>query len=91
MISQVMKSTLMVLLVMAAPLGSAAEPLKKEQMDKLRAALEVPGAGVTVLSAQTSEMPGVVEVQLSDGPLVYSSLAGDFFIVGDLSLASIDC
>jgi thiol:disulfide interchange protein DsbC len=84
MISQVMKSTLMVLLVIAAPLGSAGEPLKKEQMDKLRAALEVPDAGVTILSAQTSEMPGLVEVQLSDGPLVYSTLAGDFFIVGDL-------
>jgi len=53
-------------------------------LDKLRAALEMPGAGLKVSSAQTTGIPGLYEVQLTDGPVVYSSEQGDFFIVGDL-------
>lgn len=84
MISQVLNTALMVALVIAAPLGVAGEPLKKAQLDQLRAALEVPDVGLKVISAETSQIPGIVEVQLNDGPLVYSTLKGDYFIVGDL-------
>jgi thiol:disulfide interchange protein DsbC len=74
----------MATLVLLAPLGMAGEPLDKAQLDKLRAALEVPGMEVKVASARASEIPGLIEVQLVDGPLVYATAQGDFFIVGDL-------
>ena len=77
-----LKLALMVILMTVAPLGLAAAPLDKAELDTLRAALNV--GGVEIISAQMSEMPGVVEVQLKAGPLVYSTLKGDFFIVGDL-------
>ena len=77
-----LKLALMTTLMMGAPIGMAAEPLDKAELDTLRAALNV--GGVEITSAQMSEMPGVVEVQLKAGPLVYSTLKGDFFIVGDL-------
>ena len=79
---RILKLALMAILMANAPLGWAAEPLDKAQLDKLRAAIKVSGLEVT--SAQMSEMPGVVEVQLKEGPLVYSTLEGKFFILGDI-------
>jgi thiol:disulfide interchange protein DsbC len=84
MIYRILNSAFMALLVLVAPLGLAGEPLDKEQLDKLRAALEIPGGGLQVVGAQTSEIPGLYEVQFTNGPLIYSTLKGDFFIVGDL-------
>jgi thiol:disulfide interchange protein DsbC len=81
---RVLKSALLVISLIAAPLGMAGEPLDKAQLEKLRTALEAPGVGLKVGSAQTSEIAGLYEVQLSDGPLVYATVKGDFFIVGDL-------
>jgi thiol:disulfide interchange protein DsbC len=82
---RVLKSALMALLIIiVAPIGIAGEPLDKAQLDKLRAALEVPGVGLKVVSAQTSEIPGLYEVQFTNGPLIYSTPQGDFFVVGDL-------
>jgi thiol:disulfide interchange protein DsbC len=82
---RVLKSAWMALLItVVAPVGMAGEPLDKAQLDKLRAALEVPGVGLKVVSAQTSEIPGLYEVQFTNGPLIYSTLKGDFFVVGDL-------
>lgn len=82
MIHRIFMTTL--LTVLLAPLGVAGEPLDKAQMEKLRAALELPDTGLKVSSAQTSEISGLFEVQLTDGPLVYATVQGDFFIVGDL-------
>ena len=84
MIYRVLKSVVMMVLLVVAPLVGAGEPLAKEQLDKLRAALEVPSVGLKVSSAQASEIPGLYEVQFTNGPLVYSTLKGDFFVVGDL-------
>jgi thiol:disulfide interchange protein DsbC len=84
MIKRVLTMACMATLVFLAPLGVAGEPLDKAQLDKLRAALEVPGMEVKVASAQTSEIPGLIEVQLTEGPLVYATEKGDYFIVGDL-------
>ena len=84
MIYRGLKSAILATLVAMAPWGMAGEPVAKAQLDKLRAALEVPGQGLKVTSAQTSEIPGLYEVQLADGPMVYSTLNGDYFIVGDL-------
>jgi thiol:disulfide interchange protein DsbC len=84
MIYQVLKSTMRVLLVMLAPLAMAGEPVDDAQLAKIRTALEVPGTGLKVSSARSSEIPGLYEVQFADGPLVYSTLEGQYFIVGDL-------
>ena len=84
MIYRVLKSALMAILVVIAPLSVAGVPLDKAQLDKLRAVLEVPSVGLKVASAQTSEIPGLYEVQFTNGPLVYSTLEGNFFVVGDL-------
>lgn len=84
MIFHVLKSVLMAMLMVVAPVGVAGEPLDKAQLDKLRAALELPGVGLKIKSAQQSDIPGLYEVQFANGPLIYSTLKGDFFVVGDL-------
>jgi thiol:disulfide interchange protein DsbC len=84
MIKRVLRMAGMAALAFFAPLSVAGEPLDQAQLDKLRAALEVPGMEVKVASAQASEIPGLIEVQLADGPLVYATQKGDYFIVGDL-------
>lgn len=84
MIFRILRSTVFAALAVAAPLIMAGEPVGKEQLDKLRAALETSASGLTVQSAQTSEIPGLLEVQFNNGPLVYSTAAGNYFIVGDL-------
>jgi thiol:disulfide interchange protein DsbC len=81
---RVLKLALMALCVLTAPFGVAGEPMDKAQLEKLRTAMEAPGAGLKVVSAQTSDIPGLYEVELADGPMVYATLKGDFFIVGDL-------
>ncbi len=84
MIYRVLKSVVIATLAVIAPLSVAGEPLDKAQLDKLRAALEVPSVGLKVASAQTSDIPGLYEVQFTNGPLIYSTLQGNFFVVGDL-------
>lgn len=84
MIRQMLTTAWMAILVVLAPLSVAGEPVDKAQLEKLRAALEVQGMEVKVASARTSEIPGLFEVQLTDGPLVYATAKGDYFIVGDM-------
>ncbi|MBA6413753.1 DsbC family protein [Parahaliea sp. F7430] len=63
---------------------SAGEPVEKAAVDKLRATMEVPGTGMVIDTVSQSEMPGMYEVQFKNGPLVYATKGGDFFVVGDL-------
>jgi thiol:disulfide interchange protein DsbC len=63
---------------------AAGEPAPREVADTLRKKLEVPSAGLTVGTVEVSEMPGMYAVQFKEGPLVYSTANGDYFIVGDL-------
>lgn len=81
---RVLKSALVGMCALAAQFVTAGEPVDQAQLEKLRAAMEAPAAGLKIMSAQTSEIDGLYEVQLADGPLVYTTLEGDFFIVGDL-------
>ncbi len=62
----------------------AGEPAPKDVADTLRKKLEVPSAGLTVGTVEASEMPGMYAVQFKEGPLVYATADGDYFIVGDL-------
>lgn len=90
MIIRILQSVLFASLAAAAPLVAAGEPLGQEQLDKVRAALETSTTGLKVESAQTSEIPGLLEVQFINGPLVYSTADGKYFIVGDLYAARPD-
>ncbi len=81
---RVLKSALVVMCTLVAQFSLAGEAVNKAQLETLRAAMEAPGTGLKVIAAQTSEIPGLYEVELADGPLVYATLKGDFFIVGDL-------
>ncbi|QIB66861.1 DsbC family protein [Kineobactrum salinum] len=76
------------LLPLLAPLlavsAAAGEPAPGEVVDTLRKKLEVPSAGLTVGTVEASEMPGMYAVQFKEGPLVYATADGEYFIVGDL-------
>ncbi|MBN7796043.1 DsbC family protein [Parahaliea mediterranea] len=71
-------------LCLAAALARAGEPVDKSVIDKLRSAMEVPSVGLKIDTVSTSEMPGMYEVQFKDGPLVYATADGSYFVVGDL-------
>lgn len=43
-----------------------------------------PAVGLEVESVKRSEVPGLYQVQLRDGPIVYSTDDGSYFILGDL-------
>jgi len=61
-----------------------AAPVNPEIEAQLRAKLENPKLGLTVGTVSTSAVPGLFEVQFANGPMVYATQKGDFFIVGDL-------
>ncbi|NQX89898.1 MAG: DsbC family protein [Halioglobus sp.] len=84
MIDRTLKSALTVSFAIFAVVSMAGEPLTSGQMDKLRAGLEKPDVGLKVISAETSVVAGLVEVTLSEGPVVYATPDGKQFIVGDL-------
>lgn len=62
----------------------AQKPVDEAVAKKLKAALEVPGMGVQVRSVAASEIEGLYEVELVNGPVLFSSEKGDYFISGDL-------
>ena len=84
MIFRVLQSVLAAALVVLAPLATAGEPVSQAQFDKLRSVLEVPSMGLKIGSVKSSEIAGLYEVQFSNGPTVYSTPSGDFFLLGDL-------
>jgi thiol:disulfide interchange protein DsbC len=84
MIFQMIRPLLMAALVIAAPLAIAEEAVDEAQVAKLRSALEIPSMGLEVGSVKTTEIAGMFEVQLVNGPLIYSDAQGSHFIVGDL-------
>ncbi|HDY82959.1 MAG TPA: DsbC family protein [Halieaceae bacterium] len=84
MIFRVLQSVLAVALLVLAPLTIAGEPVSQAQVDKLRKVLEVPGMDLKVGSVTISEIAGLYEVQFTNGPTVYSTPNGDFFLVGDM-------
>lgn len=67
-----------------ACLSVQAEGVDEEVSERLRKALSVPGSGVEIADIQSTPVPGVYEVQLANGPVVYTLENGDYFVVGDL-------
>lgn len=84
MIIQIMRRTLATVFALSAVVAMAGEPADKAVAETLRKALENPAMGLSVESVHTSELPGLYEVQFVNGPMVYATAAGDYFIVGDL-------
>lgn len=84
MIFRILQSASLATLITLAPASLAGEPADKAQTEKLRAALESSPMGMKVESVSTSELPGMFEVQFSNGPIVHATAKGDYFIVGDL-------
>ena len=84
MFSRVITTVLAASLWIGSSLVWAGEPVSKAEVDKLRAALEVGTTGLKVGTVKTSEIPGLYEVQFVNGPMVYATTKGDFFIVGDI-------
>lgn len=72
-----------VLIAISLP-ARAADSVPAKVADSLRQMLESPATGLKVASIEASEIPDMYAVQFQDGPLVYASASGQFFIVGDL-------
>ncbi len=84
MFSRVFSAVLVVSLWFGSSWALAGDSAPSAVVDKLRATLEVPSTGLKIGSVVVSEFPGVYEVQLIDGPLIYATPKGDYFIVGDM-------
>lgn len=70
-------------LAVATGPARAQEAITGEALERLRATLEAPG-GLTVEAARQSPVAGLLEVKLADGPTVYATPDGTFFVLGDL-------
>ena len=62
----------------------AGEPADKKTTEALRVALAMPAMGLEVATVEKSLIPGMYEVQYANGPVVYSTATGDYFVLGDL-------
>ncbi len=65
---------------------SAAEPVDKAIVDKVRSTLG-PLLGAEVVNVESSELPGIYAVEFRSGPrmsTVYSNADGSYFLFGDL-------
>jgi len=90
MISRVFSWATATVLTLVTTAAMAGAPVDKEVADALRKALDQPAMGLAVESVKTSEIPGMYEVQFANGPLVYSTAKGDYFLVGDIYSAGPD-
>lgn len=64
--------------------STSAQPVDKALQESLTKALESGNQGLEVGTIRSAEIPGMFEVELTNGPILYTTEAGDFFIVGDL-------
>ena len=84
MFSRVFIAVLAIVTSIASTWALAGGPVAQDIADELQASLEVAGTGLKVESVKTSEIPGLYEVKFINGPLIYSTVKGDFFILGDM-------
>lgn len=69
---------------MLAGTALAGSPADPAIASKLKVALEAATKTMKVQSIEKSEIPGLYTVQFVDGPLIYSSTEGDYFVAGDM-------
>lgn len=71
----------------AAPVAASAgvaEPSLEEVKQRINKTLQSAKPDVAVSDVQRSPMPGLYKVSLGQGPAIYSTADGTFFVVGDL-------
>lgn len=79
-----LKLALAPLFVMLATMASAGVPVDQAIFDRISAALNSPAMGLKVASVEISDATGLYEVQFENGPLVYATQDGRYFMLGDL-------
>lgn len=84
MSTRILKLAMLPLIALFAAVAQAGAPVDKAIVDKISAALNSPAMGLKVASVETSDAPGIYEVQFDNGPLVYATADGRFFMLGDL-------
>ena len=84
MIRRPLRWTAFLLCVCLNAATAVAQPVEQAVVETLNKALNQPALGLMVESVETSEIPGMYAVQFANGPLVYATASGDYFIVGDL-------
>ncbi|GAB5415581.1 MAG: bifunctional protein-disulfide isomerase/oxidoreductase DsbC [Congregibacter sp.] len=62
----------------------AAQPIDPAVEQAIKASLSAGPAGLPVERVEFSEIEGLYRVQLKQGPVVYTTKTGDFFILGDM-------
>ncbi len=77
-------ATMLVGCFLGAHVAFAAEGVDPAVEKALRAKLDNPAVGLKVGSVAASELPGMYEVQFENGPMVYATADGGYFLVGDL-------
>ncbi|MFK7829457.1 MAG: DsbC family protein [Congregibacter sp.] len=68
----------------------AAQTVEKEIEEQLRERLGSEAVGLPIDSIEKSEIDGMYRVLLKQGPAVYTTASGDFFILGDLFSVGVD-
>ena len=71
-------------LVVLCSMAVQAEEVDGAVAARLIKALESGNQGLTVGNIRKAAMPGMYEVQLANGPILYTNETGEYFIVGDL-------
>ncbi|MEP5567517.1 MAG: thioredoxin fold domain-containing protein [Halioglobus sp.] len=84
MVSRFIQSLVALQLLALASLVQAGAPADPATVAKVTAALNSPAMGLKVSTVETSEVPGLLEVQFDSGPMVYATQDGSYFILGDL-------
>jgi len=72
------------LVALTTALPGYSEAVDQKLQDELRNKLVSPGGGVEVGEIKATPIPGIYQAQLVNGPLIYASENGEFFIVGDM-------
>ncbi len=84
MIYRIFRPLIAFALLLCGALAVAGEPADKETDARLRQALNSASMGLQVDTVEKSVLPGLYEVQFSNGPVVYATAQGDYMILGDL-------
>jgi thiol:disulfide interchange protein DsbC len=88
-LTRVLTRALPMVLLLVGVRGVAAD-IDPAVEKRLRASLGNPAVGLEVESIESSEVPGMYRAQLKQGPAVYVTEDGGFFILGDLYSVGVD-
>jgi len=72
------------LLTLVVAVGANAQPTADKPEVVIKRALEAARTDIKVQSVTSSEIPGLYTVQIDNGPEVYATADGKYFLLGDL-------